>query len=249
VRAERAVDGPGRPHVLLLAGSRDAFARHLIPFTLAVADLLAPRYPDARFVWPVPRSLGEATLRDGIAGVERATLGGIAGRREGDVVVTPAGARVEMVDEIDRYAHMRAADAALTIPGTNTLELGIAGVPAVVILPLNRPEIIPLDGPGHWLSLIPIVGVPLKRRAVRLFVDRLRLPVSLPNRFSGEDLMDEITGQVDPAAVATRLARLLDDDDDRRRRRSRLLATMPAPGAADRLVARLRQLVAAEAPA
>jgi hypothetical protein len=249
VRSERAVDGPGKPHVLLLAGSRDAFARHLIPFVLAVADQLAPRYPQARFVWPVPRSLSEVTLRDGIAGVERATLGGIAGLREGDVVVTPAGARVEMVDEIERYAHMRAADVALTIPGTNTLELGIAGVPAVVVLPLNRPEIIPLDGAGHWLSLLPIVGIPLKRRAVRLFVDRLRVPVSLPNRFSGEALMDEVTGHVDPTTIAARLATLLDDDGDRQARRSRLLATMPAPGAADRLVARLRQLVAAEAAA
>ena len=243
VRSEDPVERPGRPHVLLLAGSRDAFARHLIPFVLAVADRLAPRYPDARFVWPVPGSLGEATVRDGIAGVERATLGGIAARREGDVVWTPAGARVEVVTESERYAHMRSADVALTIPGTNTLELGIAGVPTVVILPLNRPEIIPLEGPGHWLSLLPLIGVPLKRRAVRLFVEGLKIPVSLPNRFSGEPLMDEITGRIEPGAVAERLAGLLDDPEERARRRARLAATMPAPGAADRLVARLRELV------
>ena len=243
VRSEDPVERPGRPHVLLLAGSRDAFARHLIPFVLAVADRLAPRYPDARFVWPVPGSLGEATVRDGIAGVERATLGGIAARREGDVVWTPAGARVEVVAENERYAHMRSADVALTIPGTNTLELGIAGVPTVVILPLNRPEIIPLEGPGHWLSLLPLIGVPLKRRAVRLFVEGLKIPVSLPNRFSGEPLMDEITGRIEPGAVAERLAELLDDPEERARRRARLVATMPAPGAADRLVARLRELV------
>ncbi len=246
VRSEDPVAHPGRPHVLLLAGSRDAFARHLIPFVLAVADRLAPRYPDARFVWPVAGSLTEETVRAGIAGVERATLGGIAARREGDVVWTPAGARVEIVAENERYAHMRSADAALTIPGTNTLELGIAGVPTVVILPLNRPEIIPLEGPGHWLSLLPLVGVPLKRRAVRLFVEGLRIPVSLPNRFSGEPLMDEITGRIEPAAVAERLAGLLDDPDERARRRARLAATMPAPGAADRLVARLRELVPRE---
>jgi len=245
VRSEAPVDAPGTPHVLLMAGSRDAFARHLIPFVLAVADRLAPRYPAARFVWPVPRSLGEATLRDGIAGVERATLGGVGGRREGDVVVTPGGARVEMVGEIDRYAHMRAADVALTIPGTNTLELGIAGVPAVVVLPLNRPEIIPLEGPGHWLSLIPLVGVPLKRRAVRLFVERLHYPVSLPNQFSGEELMVELKGRIDPDGVAERLAALLDAPAERASRRARLLATMPEAGAADRLVARLRALVPA----
>ena len=243
MRSERPADRPGRPHVLLLAGSRDAFARHLIPLVMAVADRLAPRFPDARFVWPVPRSLSDATVRDGIAGVERATLGGIAARREGDVAWTPAGARVEIVDEGERYAHMRSADVALTIPGTNTLELGIAGVPTVVILPLNRPEIIPLEGAGHWLSLLPLIGVPLKRRAVRLFVEGLRIPVSLPNRISGEALMDEMTGHIEPGAVADRLAALLDDPEERARRRARLEASMPKPGAAERLVARLRALV------
>jgi len=154
-----------------------------------------------------------------------------------------------MVDEGERHAHMRAADVALTIPGTNTLELGIAGVPTVVVLPLNRPEIIPLEGAGHWLSLLPWVGVPLKRRAVRLFVERLRVPVSLPNRFSGEPLMVELTGHIDPDAVAARMAALLDDPADLARRRARLEATMPAPGAADRLVARLRELVPVGPPA
>ena len=243
VRSERPADDPGRPHVLLLAGSRDVFALHLIPLVMAVADRLAPRFPDARFVWPVPRSLSEATVRDGIAGVERATLGGIAARREGNVVWTPANARVEMVDETERYAHMRSADVALTIPGTNTLELGIAGVPSVVILPLNRPEIIPLESAGHWLSLLPVIGVPLKRRAVRVFVEGLRVPVSLPNRISGEALLDEMTGHIEPGAVADRLAALLDDPEERARRRARLEACMPKPGAAERLVARLLELV------
>lgn len=247
VHGGRPIATPGRPHVLLLAGSRDAFARPLIPFVLAVADRLAARFPAARFVWPVAGSLRADTIRDGIAGVERATLGGVAGRREGDAVITPGGARVEMVDEAERHDHMRSADAALTIPGTNTLELGIAGVPTVVVLPLNRPELIPLEGAGHWLSLVPLVGVPLKRRAVRLFVERLRVPVSLPNRIAREPLMLEVTGRVDPAGVAAVLGDLLADPAELSRRRSRLAATMPRPGAARRLVARLRELVPLEA--
>jgi hypothetical protein len=243
VQAGGDVGTPGTPHVLLMAGSRDAFAVHLIPFVLAVADRLAARYPGARFVWPVPRLLRAETVQAGLDGVEFATFGGTHARRDGDRAITAAGTVVELADEGERYAHMRAADVALTIPGTNTLELGIAGVPSVVVLPLNRPEVIPLEGPGHWLSLLPFVGVPLKRRAVRLFVGRLNYPVSLPNQFSGEALMDEVKGVIDPDAVAARLAALIDDPDDRARRRARLLATMPRPGAADRLVARVRALV------
>ncbi|MEJ2359144.1 MAG: hypothetical protein P8Y13_13845 [Deinococcales bacterium] len=168
--------------------------------------------------------------------IPAATLGGVAGTREGGSVRTPSGATIEMVPEEQRYAHMRAADLAVTIPGTNTLELGVAGVPAVVLLPLNRPEVIPLEGAGHWLGLIPGIGRYLKRYAVRLWVEGLSVPVSLPNRFTGEDLMLELSGRLDPAAVAERTLDLLRDDGERSRRRERLLATMPKPGAAAALL-------------
>ncbi|MBA2668716.1 MAG: sugar synthetase [Trueperaceae bacterium] len=248
VHAAPPIANAGSPHVLLLAGSRDAFAVHLIPFMIALADQLAPRYPGARFVWPVSRLLREATIDAGIAGVEAGTLGGVAGRRDGDRVHAPHGAVVEMVPEGERHAHMRAATIAVTIPGTNTLELGIAGVPSVVMLPLNRPEVIPLEGPGHWLSLLPVVGTALKRNAVRLFVERLRYPISLPNQFSREALMVELKGVVDPSGVAAAAAALIDDTNDLARRRARLLATMPGPGAAERLVRRIYHDAGWEAP-
>ena len=238
----------GAPHVLLFAGSRDAFAVHLIPFMLALAEALAQRYPEARFVWPVSRLLSAAAIADGIAGRCADTLGGVAGTRSGDVVTTRGGARVVMVDEDERPAQLQAATVAVTIPGTNTLELGIAGVPSVVMLPMNRPEIIPLEGPGHWLSLLPLVGRPLKRWAVRLFVERLDYPVSLPNQFSGEPLMREITGVVDVERVAAAVAALVDDPVERARLRGRLSATMPRPGAADRLVRRVYEHIGLPLP-
>ena len=228
---------PGRPHIVMFCGSRDGFAVHVIPFMLALADALYSHYPDARFVWPVSRLLSAEIIAQGIAGAEKATLQGIAGRREGETVVTPSGARLELVPEQDRYAHMRTADLALTIPGTNTLELGIAGVPSVVLLPLNKPEAIPLEGPGHWLSLIPLVGTALKRRAVLLAAPHF--PVSLPNNLSGENLMLELKGILTPSGVLAQVLTLLDDETDRHRRRARLLETMPKPGAAATLVSRL----------
>ncbi len=245
MRGEQPHPDPGQPHVLLMAGSRDAFALPLIPFMLAVAERLQQRFPGARFVWPRSRLLKDETVQGGVSGVAADVLGGVAGRwLDDDRIVTAKGTVIEVVPEDRRYAHMKAADLAVTIPGTNTLELGIAGVPSVVVLPLNRPEIIPLAGPGHWLSLIPWIGVPLKRQAVRTFVQRLRYPVSLPNQLSGEALMEEVKGIVSPDGVAERAAALLDDPMELGRRRERLLATMPAPGAADRLVARLIELSA-----
>lgn len=236
VQASAPSENPGTPHILLFGGSRDGFAVHLIPLMIAVTERLAAQLPGGRFVWPVSRLLKEQTLADGIAGLRSATLGGMAGERVGNVVVTPGGARLELVDEEQRYAHMRAADLAITIPGTNTLELGIAGVPALVLLPMNQPEVIPLEGAGHWLGLVPLVGKYLKRYAVKLFVEGLKVPVSLPNRISGEELMVELRGRIDPDLVAAQVSALLADAADLQRRRERLHATMPKPGAAERLV-------------
>jgi lipid-A-disaccharide synthase len=237
----------GDPHVLVLPGSRDGFARPLIPLFLAVVDRLARARPDARFVWPVSGLLREDTVRDGIAGVEKDVLGGIAGRREGASVRTPGGATLHMVGEDDRYAHMRAADLAITIPGTNTLELGIAGVPSLVVLPMNAPELVPLEGAGHWLGLVPGVGRHLKRWAVRAFVQGLDQPVSLPNRIAGERLFEEVAGIVDAGDLAGRAVALLDDPVDLARRRERLRATMPTPGAAERVARRVLERLAGDA--
>jgi hypothetical protein len=74
---------------------------------------------------------------------------------------------------------------------------------------------------------------------VRLFVERLRYPISLPNQFSGEPLMVELKGALDVATVASAAADLIDDPADRARRAARLRATMPRPGAAERLVRRV----------
>jgi len=225
---------PGKPHIVLIPGSRDLFARHLIPFMIALADALGRAFPEACFVWPVSRLLSDETIRAGIAGEERATLGGLAGERQGETIFTPSGSRIDMVSEEERYAHMKAAQLAITIPGTNTLELGLAGVPSLVILPLNRPELIPLEGPGHWLSLVPLVGNALKRQAVKLAAPRL--PVSLPNSMTGEELMVEIKGVVSAELVVAQATALLRNPAELARRRARLAATMPPPGAAKHLL-------------
>jgi lipid-A-disaccharide synthase len=235
VQQSEPISNPGNPHVMLFAGSRDAFSVALIPFMIGLADHLGQQLPDARFVWPVVSLLKEETIADGIAGKQKDVLGGLGGLREGHIITTPRGFQLEMINELERYAHMRAATVAVTIPGTNTLELGIAGVPSVVMLPMNKPEVIPLEGIGHWLGLIPWVGTFIKRRAVKLFVEGLKLPVSLPNRFSGEDLMVEIKCKVSVEGIAQEVLALL-QSPDLHKRKQRLLETMPQPGAAQRLV-------------
>jgi hypothetical protein len=72
-----------------------------------------------------------------------------------------------------------------------------------------------------------------------LFVEGLNRPISLPNRFSGEELFVELAGRLTPADVAASAHGLLSQPEDLTRRRQRLAATMPGPGAAEALVARV----------
>jgi lipid-A-disaccharide synthase len=229
----------GSPHVLVMAGSRDGFTRYVLPLMLAVIDRIKVQYPDARFVYPRSRLLSEQGFREALQGGDLAgknALGGTSGRfdEQQEHIITPAGTRLELIPEAARYAHMKTADIALTIPGTNTLELGMAYLPSVVAFPLNKPEAIPLEGLAHWLSSIPVIGTPLKRRAVRMAAPHL--PASLPNHFSGETLMVELKGVLHADDVSKAALELLADTPKRQHIRTRLRETMPQPGAAAALV-------------
>lgn len=77
-----------------------------------------------------------------------------------------------MLDEPQRYAAMRRAQLAITIPGTNTLELALAGLPSLVLLPLHKPEMLPLEGLWHWLLMLPGAKA-LKQNFIRRLEPRI----------------------------------------------------------------------------
>jgi lipid-A-disaccharide synthase len=247
VEASTPAAWDGSPRVLLVPGSRDGFAVVLIPFMLAVADAIRASLPNASFAWPLSRLLDDATVERGVAGLDKDALGGTTARLEGDRVVTEAGTVVQLIGDNDRHAFIQAADAALTIPGTNTLELGVANLPAVVMLPMNEPERIPLEGVGHFLGLIPLVGKPLKRLAVRLFVEKLDQPISLPNRVSGERIYREVAGILSVDQIAREMTALLTDEAALETQRAALKRSMPKPGASERLARDVLTRLAAEA--
>ncbi len=236
VSLEENIEISGNPKILLFAGSRNLHSISLIPLIIGVADILGQNYKNASFIWPVSGLLSKETIEQGIAGTSKDVLGGMSGIQQDNYIISPNGIKIEMLNEQKRYAYMKSADLAITIPGTNTLELGISGLPAIVILPVNKLEHIPLEGLGQWLGYIPLVGKYLKRYSVKLFLDGLKIPFSLPNRFSGQDLMLELKGKISPERVAEQAIKLLNNKSEMIRRREGLKATMPKAGAAHKIV-------------
>jgi lipid-A-disaccharide synthase len=145
---------------------------------------------------------------------------------------TAGGLEVLVLYEPQRYAAMRCAQLAITIPGTNTLELALAGLPALVLLPLHKPEMLPLEGFWHWL-----LSGPGLRGLKQRFVWRLaaRLPhLALPNLWLNERVFPELRGVFSPAEVASAGLELL-TPERAQEVRARLKRLDARPGA-DKLV-------------
>jgi Lipid-A-disaccharide synthetase len=234
--------------VLLLAGSRSFEALHMLPLFAASAEKINAVLPEVRFHWIRSNMLDQTTLKRAYAAQEMLEFGGVRTQPEGQYLLTPKGVKIRIVDEQQRYQLMKTADLALTIPGTNTLELGIAGVPSIVALPLQKLELIPIEGPLQFIGMIPGLGKFIKRAAVNAFLDRTQF-ISLPNRFANEAIQLELRGLVTVDDIASRALGLLQHPETLASIRARLLATMPQAGTADKLanrvLERLNQLVLA----
>jgi lipid-A-disaccharide synthase len=222
--------------VMLVPGSRGFQFTHLLPYFAGVAQGIRAALPEVRFHVPRSRLINEADFQTALSASKVADFGGVPLRPLSDsrLLETPDGTVIHLHDEDARYGLMKNADLALTVVGTNTLELGIAGVPSVVCLPLQKMELIPIENPLRYLEWLPVIGKPIKRRLVEAFVARQRF-ISLPNRLANEAIQPELRGDLPIATVTAEALRLLRDPAERARIRARLEATMPRPGAAARL--------------
>jgi lipid A disaccharide synthetase len=130
----------------------------------------------------------------------------------------------------------------VTIPGTKCIELAALGVPAIVCVPLNAPEVVVINGPLQYLDRLPLIGIPLKRAAV-VAVDARFTFTAQPNIDTGEALMPEMRGALMPGHVARRIAEYARDDVTRTADAHRLKALYAShAGAAERMA---RSLLAA----
>lgn len=229
-RRRGAVSGPS---VAFLPGSRLREVRRLAPFFLEVAARLAAERPDLRFRLLLSPFLEPVQLRAALESPPDPRLGGHAGRVEGGRLVGE-GVALELVAS-DPLEALAAAQLAVTVPGTKTAEAGCLGVPMVMILPLNRPELLPYVGLLGLLDWIP-GGARLKGRVLAGMKGKVGY-LSQPNLLSGEEIVPEIVDVVKPEGVAAAIRELL-RHPDRLRQQSERLKQLYAPsrGAAGRLL-------------
>jgi lipid-A-disaccharide synthase len=178
---------PSAPVLLMLPGSRVGLVRRMLPIYAATAKRLALLIPGLVILVPV------------VAATRAVTAEAVA--------AWPVDARV--VDNLaDKRAALAAAAAAITISGTSTLELALAGMPMIVAYRTN-----------------PISAF-LARRL-------LRVPhVALPNLILGRGAIPELLQEAcTPGTLADAAARLMIDATAAQAQRDDLAALRAQLGA------------------
>jgi lipid A disaccharide synthetase len=114
------------------------------------------------------------------------------------------------VDRTGDYRAFGASQLLVTIPGTKCIEAAVLGRPMLVVVPLNRPDVIAVNGLAGYLHLVPIVGRPLKSWVVRSAERRFRF-VTQPNIDADRNVVPEMRGVLHPDEIAARAAHMLDE--------------------------------------
>lgn len=234
--AELGLDAK-KPTVALFPGSRRYEIELTLRFFLRVMELVRADAPDVQCVI----SLSAFGTPDVLESPGSDALEGTAvtvGRERGFWRLTTERGLEAVAVQGRPYDVMRAADMALTVPGSNTAEMAALGLPMVVALPLNVADKIPLPGAAQYMEKLPFVGKRLKRKVVHDRAAAMPL-VAWPNRKAGELIVPEVRGMLRPEDVALEAAPLLLDARRRAAMAKRLRHVMGPAGAAERVAERL----------
>lgn len=130
---------------------------------------------------------------------------------------------------------LQEADLALTQPGTNTLELLHAGVPAIVAVPFSFLRHVPVSGIMGALDKNFVRAGFLKEKFLRA-ISANRGFLAWPNRIAGHEILREIKGDIEPKDLAKAVSQLLADEGKRDFQREELRKLSRGTGAARKIV-------------
>jgi hypothetical protein len=189
-----------REGILLMPGSRKHEIAQMLPMFVRVAVQLRRRLPGvplafARSPFTTDDELARALALGGV----REAYGYPAELEPGGAAILAGGERFPLVAAAMRAA--RHARLAIAIPGTKVIELAVLGVPTIATMPMNRPELVVINGVLQYAGRIPLLGTPLKRAAIAAGIKRFRY-VAQPNTDAGRELDPEIRGTLLPSRIA-----------------------------------------------
>ncbi|MBS3812025.1 MAG: hypothetical protein KGY44_09290 [Halanaerobiales bacterium] len=191
----------------LMPGSRPREFEYILPLFLNTATEIKQKKSKYRFVLTKAPFINEKEIKRSLRD-KRINSDTVYNKEENRLSIDDFV--IEIYEE-DPYSIMREADFALTIPGTNNLELAVLETPMLVILPLNKPELIPLPGLIGLLGEIPLLGKFLKRVIIPK-MSRNRKYISLINLLQEKEIVPEMRGLINNQDLTAKILDLLEGE-------------------------------------
>ncbi|MCR5660500.1 MAG: hypothetical protein K6G50_00015 [bacterium] len=199
--------------VSFMPGSRLAELSALTPFFLRIAEVMHTYDAELQFQMLVSPFIDKQNVKSALENAPLPEVGGTQGVYDGEYLYTKRGQRVRIV----MNEHMRSlanSGFAVAIPGTKTAEAAILGVPEFVILPCNKPEMLPLGGILGSLDFLP-GGKHLKGRLILLLKSYLAKKIGFlaqPNIALGQMIVPEYVDTLNPEETAARVYAAMHDE-------------------------------------
>jgi len=189
----------------LLPGSRPKEFNYVLPLFLNFIDKYTKYDKDIRFIISkapfIDKKDIEVILKD-------PRIKGVAKYHKAENIISINGIKVQVYEK-HLQSIMRDSDFALTIPGTNNLELAVLKTPMLVILPLNKPELIPLPGLIGIIGEIPLLGKLIKRTIIPKMAKQREF-ISLVNLIEKRKIVPELKGNINSDLLVKEVNSLLD---------------------------------------
>ncbi|WP_279009266.1 hypothetical protein [Synergistes jonesii] len=229
----------GEKLICFMAGSRPFEYGQTIGFFSECARALYERYPSWRAIFPLAPTVDEKILREGIESAGFKWRGGGFAEE-----IEIFGGRSALLVRENHFDAIAASSLAVALPGTNNLQIASLGVPLFVAAPLNRAEEIPLDGIAGAIPADNKAMRALKKKLVFYYNGREKF-VSLPNRICGRALVAERRELMTPESAFRCLSELIEEPAKREKIRENYSALSLKRGAAERIVAKILELLRA----
>ncbi|MGQ9615289.1 MAG: hypothetical protein ACUVWJ_02695 [Spirochaetota bacterium] len=210
----------GEKMVIFMPGSRDFEVRYMVPVFLKVIDDLTDRLEGIRAFFLkspyVSYEMLEEALAMGGCIREAESIPGTLSKEKNEAFYRIKFGKEKRVMILEGGLEMwgRGVDFAVTLPGTNTIELAYRGIPAVVIAPLNKPELIPVEGLIGVLKWFPWAGRGILRKAGYRYFSTFSY-ASLPNLYMNREVVPELSGVIKTSDITEKVYDIIHNERDR----------------------------------
>lgn len=227
-------------NITFMPGSRQREIENLLPFFLEVAEIIKNNSPDTEFnllLSPFLDINKFFSKKEFLPDKKFKGIKVIVSQNKKQII-SENQTKVDLVSE-SHYEVLAQADLVITIPGTKTGQAGLLGIPMIMILPLNRPELIPWIGIIGWLDWLGPLGKAIKRPFIKRIADKSGF-LSQPNLLAQKEVVPELKGVLTPEQVADCALEILKSPVRRADISSQLKEIyLPLRGAADKVSKKL----------